>query len=157
LISCCKYEDGPIFSLVSVPDRIAGYYEISYITENGIDIKSKIDSLNITSYYFSTAPDLHYFAYYCAVSISDTITYPSAWTLLEDDKKILVLPFGCGGYNPPASPPSFQPLPGFMSDSCQYPEPEWNITKLTTKKIWINTNYHDNNYEIHFKQIQSAQ
>lgn len=156
LTASCKYEEGPLFSLVSVPDRVKGYYELDCVEENGINQMDRIDTIHITSVYFGTGSDLHYANYDFEISIADTITYFSEWGVYNNNSKLFVDEFGCRGYFPPDTAPPFQPLPGFIAGGCTNPNAEWTIIKLTQKKLWLKTTLNGNNYEVHFKQTQSA-
>jgi len=155
LIASCKYEDDPLISLVSPPNRIAGYYNVDFVTENGIDQMSRIDTLNITYFLFGTgeafySQNIHDFE----VRIADTVTYYSDWSFSgNDDKHLVAGTFGCG--YPPNAPFPFQPLPGF-NGSCTA-STVWKITKLSQKKIWLEADYNGNHYNLHLIQFKSAQ
>src|ERR1043165_5556998 len=80
LMASCKYDDGPLFSLVSPEKRIEGYYKIDCVQENGIDQMARIDTLNITYFLFSGSVDI-IGPYYndFQVRIADTVNYYSFW------------------------------------------------------------------------------
>lgn len=151
LMASCKYEDGPLISLTSPTNRVKGFYTIDCVQENGTNIMSRIDTLNITSYYFGgpseiVGPNYNDFS----VEIAGSVTYPSFWFFHDsDDKHLTAETFGCG--YPPFTPPPFQPLPGF-SGSCSESSLVWTITKLSQKKMWLEADFNGNHYEVHLKQ-----
>jgi len=155
IIASCKYEDGPLLSLISAETRIAGYYEVDFVTEDGINQMDKIDTLNINYFYFGIEDSYIHYEHAFSVWISDTISYPGYWTLLSDDSEIYFQTLGCDGLYS-NEPVSLEPLPGFLSDgTCALPGPTWTITKLTQKRVWLKTTFNGKDYEVHFKQIKS--
>lgn len=129
-----------------------GFYTIDFVEVNGIDQMSRIDTLNITYFYFGEPmtidPNVNYFR----VRIADTVSYEAGWHFVgSDEKQLYTGTFGCGV--PPYTPMPFQPLPGF-SASCAFDSIIiWDITKLTQKKIWLKAQFNNNNYEVHLKQL----
>ena len=116
LVASCKCEDGPLISLFSVPERVAEYYRVDLVKQNGSNITDEINPLNITYLYFGTDPDSHYSSYAFGIEIADSIFYPSAWFTYDDNSKMAVRSIGCYGYVPAPFPPfPFGPIPGLFA------------------------------------------
>ncbi|HYV91001.1 MAG TPA: hypothetical protein VE978_04430 [Chitinophagales bacterium] len=153
IIASCKYEDGPLISLVSPEKRIMGFYTIDFVEENGIDQMARIDTLNITYFSFGGPMEIDPNVNTFDVLISNSVFYYSEWNFVgSDEKQLYTGTFGCGSH-PPDIVPAFQPLPGFRG-SCSWDSIVlWNITKLTQKKLWLEAQINNNNYEVHLKPL----
>lgn len=152
LMISCKYEDGPLLSLVSIPNRITGDYHIESVTENGIDQMARIDTLKIDHLHFNDKDEYVGGNGEFWVVFVDTSKMFSRWALIYPGKEqIDFIPFGC--LAGPGVPVPFQPLPGFLSDGNCDGEIRWDIIKLTNSKIWIKISLNNNEYEVHLKKI----
>jgi hypothetical protein len=149
----CKYEEGPLFSLVSIPNRISGDYHIESVTENGQNQMFLTDSLHIDYVHldnYSTYSG-EYGGFWMTFTDS-TKKIPSYWSLAPESKKTKIVfgIFGCLLTDTAAVP--VQPLPGYLSDgSCN--DVLWDITKLSNSRMWLKISYYGNDYELHLKKI----
>lgn len=148
----CKYEEGPLLSLVSIPDRISGDYHIESVTENGVHQTDRIDSLNIDYIHldnYSTYSE-GYGGFW--MTFTDTTKkIPSYWALASGSKNKKIV-FGIFGCLLTDTAVAFQPLPGYLSDgSCN--DPLWDISKLSNNRMWLKISFNGNEYEVHLNKI----
>ena len=148
----CKYEDGPLFSLVSIPDRISGDYHIESVTQNGYNQKQHTDSLHIDYLHLdnNTTYSGGYGGFWMTFKDS-TQKIPSYWALSSGSRKTKIV-FGIFGCLLTNTSVPFQPLPGYLSDgSCD--DPAWEISKLSNTRMWLKITFNGKIYEVHLKKI----
>lgn len=150
----CKYEDGPLFSLVSIPNRISGDYHIEALTENGYNKKFITDTLNIDYVHLDnyTTYSGGYGGFWMTYTDS-TKKIASYWALASGSNKTKIVfgTFGCLLTNMPEVP--VQPLPGYLSDGSCNDDVLWDIIKLSNSRMWLKTSLDGNEYEVHLKKI----
>ncbi len=152
-MASCKYEDGPLVSLISPANRVIGDYHLDAVMVDGIDEMAAVKPLNINYFHIDNTKPFIGGEGTFSVKFSDNSQYNgSSWTLIyPDNTAIDIGNLGC--YNPQTIPPPIAPLPGFLTDgTCQVPKVTWEITKLSNKCLWLSTFYNNIYYEVHLKQ-----
>ena len=149
--SACKYEKGPIISFKDRDLRIDGNWKITKVLVDGEDKFSDIDSLDID--------------YLDLVTESGTMDAEANYR--GESNKIYSPSDSCGGMsnwgfteeNKPTSI-SFtdRTVCGSIYDSLAIPlmiglPEEWEVIKLTNKKLWLKMERDSKVYETHFTKI----
>jgi hypothetical protein len=80
LVSCKKYEEGPVVSLKSKTERLANTWKVEKAMENGENKLSEYNNIRITltreGYYF----------YYTVGLASFSFSFTGSWKLVNDNK-----------------------------------------------------------------------
>jgi len=141
LMASCKYEDGPLISFTSIPNRISGAYYLESVTVSGEDETAQMDTLHIAYFHFDTnRPEVGGEGSFWVAYTDTTTEIHSSWSLHLPEKKYIEFGVVSG---------KFAPLPGFFFNPSDNP---WKILKLSNHRFWIEINYNGDEIEVHLKE-----
>ena len=147
--TCKKYPDGPVFSLRTVLNRLAGTYELDKFIVNDIDSTNLVPPCNQrTTLEHTTSDGRYYFKFDRHANIYG-LDANGAYFLSSDKKNIAISYNNGNNYNPPFTQGRNILYPVKQSNG------EWQIRRLTNKEFWIKAEFSGLTFEVHLKKIHS--